>query len=222
MAHKPLVVESARALRLPPPQRTRLSKRCSRKQTICSNDFSRMRAAHGFEKASSQAWTTSYLRGFGSRASAAAGGLCSMASADGLGVGADLGAALLARHNSFIHQSLRRLLAPKAGALPGCATPRPDEHLSIPGKFAPLTIPPDLAGRRHFAKTSPARRVLRTSLPSSLMTARVDDDAFLCCRLPSYYLGFPRTWLCRGWRWCAALRDCAQPASVQPPVTHTT
>jgi hypothetical protein len=41
-----------------------------------------------------------------------------MASADGLAVGADLGAALFARHNSFIHQSLRRLTAPKAGALP--------------------------------------------------------------------------------------------------------
>jgi hypothetical protein len=47
-----------------------------------------------------------------------------MASVDGLGVGANLSAALLARHNSFIHQLLPRLPAPKAGALPGRATPR--------------------------------------------------------------------------------------------------
>ena len=38
-------------------------------------------------------------------------------------VGANLGAAFFARHNSFIHLSLPRLPAPKAGALPGCATP---------------------------------------------------------------------------------------------------
>jgi hypothetical protein len=39
-------------------------------------------------------------------------------------VGANLGAALLARDNSFTHQLLRSLPAPKAAALPGCATPR--------------------------------------------------------------------------------------------------
>jgi hypothetical protein len=46
-------------------------------------------------------------------------------------VGADLGAVLFARRNSLMHESLRRLAAPKAGALPGCATPQHSRSLSL-------------------------------------------------------------------------------------------
>ena len=79
--------------------------------------------------------------------------------ADGLGVGADLGAALFARHNSFIHQSLRRLPAPcQAGALPGCATPRLEIHkLLIPLVTRALVTVAKLVANDNCRKTRVAR-----------------------------------------------------------------
>jgi hypothetical protein len=58
--------------------------------------------------------------------------------------GTNLGAALFARHNSFFHQSLRRLVAPKASALPGCATP---DRKSLKD-FTPLVKRARLAGAK--------------------------------------------------------------------------